>query len=561
MKKLTGSFPVKFGAWVLYVLSLFGASLSAAVVLTSFFIGFYNVPTGVSYSAAIQEMEPEMEQFFSEYVLFRNVFRMRWWSVALLILLLIVALTLFVFVICGAGKKGEREGQLTFFDRIPLDVTLIIVLFLACMLLSVCIEGVDYHLFYDLESSVLGVLCLCFLATALGVLLLYFCRTFAVRIKVGRWWRNTVCCWIARMLCVIFRTFWRQNKAVWRWFLRLFHAIPVAWRSALAAAAALLVEIPLSYEAIGDHTWGAGVLLFAVDFIILSAVILSTYQIALLKEGGEKLAAGDLTFTVDTRHMFWDFRQHGENLNSIAVGMSVAVDERMRSERLKTELITNVSHDIKTPLTNIVNYIDLMQREKDPEKQREYLEVLSRQAARLKKLTVDLVEASKASTGALTVELVPTDVGELINQALGEYGEKLAVGGLTPVVTQPEEPVTVLADGRHLWRVLDNLLNNAVKYAQAGTRLYIDVTSTKAEVVISMKNISRDRLNISEEELMERFVRGDSSRHTEGSGLGLSIARSLTELMGGKFTITIDGDLFKAEICLVASYTRRDEED
>ena len=163
---------------------------------------------------------------------------------------------------------------------------------------------------------------------------------------------------------------------------------------------------------------------------------------------------------------------------------------------------------------------------------------------------MDLVEASKASTGNLPVELVPTNTEELIHQAVAEYGEKFAAGHLEPVVTMPDAPISVLADGRHLWRVLDNLFNNAVKYAQPGTRVYIDVRRLDGGAVISVKNISRDRLNVSSEELMERFVRGDTSRHTEGSGLGLSIARSLTELMGGTFDIFIDGDLFKAEIRL-----------
>ena len=222
----------------------------------------------------------------------------------------------------------------------------------------------------------------------------------------------------------------------------------------------------------------------------------------------------------------------------------------MKSERLKTELITNVSHDIKTPLTSIVNYVDLLGKEELPEKAAEYLAVLDRQSRRLKKLTEDLVEASKASTGNITVHLQPIVVNEIVRQAMGDYDQRLAAGKLEVIVTAPGEDLAAMADGRLLWRVLDNLLSNVCKYALSGSRVYLDLERAGDRVRLTVKNISRDPLNISAEELMERFVRGDASRHTEGSGLGLSIARSLMELMGGTFSIAVDGDLFKAELTL-----------
>ncbi len=262
------------------------------------------------------------------------------------------------------------------------------------------------------------------------------------------------------------------------------------------------------------------------------------------------MSRGNFEQKVDTKKMLFDFKEHGNDLNSIGDGMAIAVEQRMRSERLKTELITNVSHDIKTPLTSIINYVDLLQKDHSKEQQTEYLAILQRQSQRLKKLTEDLVEASKASTGNLTVSLVPTNIGELINQALGEYLEKMESGKLEPVVALPHEELPVLADGKLLWRVLDNLFNNVCKYALAGTRVYIEVKQTAQKTVVSVKNISREPLNVEAEELMERFVRGDSSRHTEGSGLGLNIARSLVELQKGDFRLYVDGDLFKAEILL-----------
>ena len=242
-------------------------------------------------------------------------------------------------------------------------------------------------------------------------------------------------------------------------------------------------------------------------------------------------------------------KEHAENLSAVRLGMSRAVDERMKSERFRTELITNVSHDLKTPLTSIVSYVDLLKNEPiESEKAREYIDVLDRQSQRLKKLTADLVDASKASSGALTVNPEPVDLGELVRQSAGEYAERFAAASLTPVLGLREEETVVTADGRLLWRVLDNLLTNAVKYSLPGTRVYLDVTKSPGTASISVKNISREALNIPAEELMERFVRGDASRSSEGSGLGLSIARSLTELMGGELRITLDGDLFKAEI-------------
>ena len=248
--------------------------------------------------------------------------------------------------------------------------------------------------------------------------------------------------------------------------------------------------------------------------------------------------------------MYWEFKHHAENLNSIGDGMAAAVEQRMKSERLKTELITNVSHDIKTPLTSIINYVDLLERPHTPEEGAEYLEVLERQSKRLKKLTEDLVEASKASTGNMSVTLAPTSTLEIINQSLAEYGQRMEAGKLSVLINVPEPAPAVRADGRLLWRVMDNLFNNVVKYAMPETRVYVDVRTSEGNAVISVKNISRAALNVSAGELMERFVRGDASRSTEGSGLGLSIAKSLTELQHGQFSISTDGDLFKAEVTL-----------
>jgi len=327
---------------------------------------------------------------------------------------------------------------------------------------------------------------------------------------------------------------------------KMISGVPLVWKVMLVTC------IPLGIMVIcaGIGT-GASLLMALFIAIVLTGIV---FYISLcmrsLQKGGRELASGNEDHRIATERMIFDLKEHGENLNNIGQGMSIAVSQRMKSERLKTELITNVSHDLKTPLTSMINYIDLLGKEELEGKASEYVEVLSRQAARLKKLTEDVVEASKVSTGNMTVDLTKTDAFEIINQAAGEYKERFEDSDLEFILrnTTGRESVYITADGRLLWRAIDNLMSNICKYSQPGTRVYVDVAEENNEAVISFKNISKDELNISEEELMERFVRGDSSRSSEGSGLGLNIAKNLVKIQGGELSIKIDGDLFKAEI-------------
>lgn len=245
-----------------------------------------------------------------------------------------------------------------------------------------------------------------------------------------------------------------------------------------------------------------------------------------------------------------------EAVNDIGNGLNRAVEAGIKSERLKTDLITNVSHDIKTPLTSIINYVDLLKRENfDDPKIQGYLEILEAKSQRLKTLTEDVVEASKVSSGNITLEMMDVNLVEMLNQTIGEFSEKMDAKNLTIVATLPEEAAIIHVDGRRMWRVLENIFNNAAKYAMPGTRVYVDLKVTdaknengKKKVFFSMKNMSENPLNINADELTERFIRGDISRSTEGSGLGLSIAKNLTEMQGGTFTLYVDGDLFKVMI-------------
>ena len=439
----------------------------------------------------------------------------------------VLCLALFVFLMASMGKKPDGV-KLRGIHRVPLD------LFLAAALAAVPAN------FYSGINLLYNPLWVCMMPVTLmalwiGFVVLLTLCTISARLRAGKWWRNSIIYIVCRFV----------YRAV-RGFVR---ALPIAWKGILVYAVVVLVNALGMILAFGAGSFFVFLLTLVLDAAGLYFVIHTVRQLKTLQTAAQKLAAGDLTYTVDTEKMYPVLKEHGDNLNAVSVGMSRAVNERMKSERFKTELITNVSHDLKTPLTSIVSYVDLLKKEPtESEAAREYIEVLDRQSQKLKKLTTDLVDASKASSGALPVNLEKIDLGELLRQSAGEYTEKFAAANITPVLNVPEAETYVTADGRLLWRVLDNLLGNAVKYAQSGTRLYLELTPGETETVLTLKNISREPLNIPAEELMERFVRGDGSRHTDGSGLGLSIANSLMELMGGKLTLTLDGDLFKAAL-------------
>ena len=446
-------------------------------------------------------------------------------TVFLTVLFLLLTLLCFGFSMASAGHWAAHEGiHLTWLDKIPADVWL---------LTLVCAVFAGWDAFYvELAFAV-------FCGALAPVLLLFLCA-FAAQCKAGTLLRGSL---IARVL----RLVWRIIRAVGRGLYRTVAGLPLIWKTALVTVGLFFLEMLLVLAGYGSVD-GIFMVMKLVEFI---AILYIALNLRILQKGGEKLAEGDLSQSIDTRPLIGDFKRYGQRMNDLRTGMERAVQEQTKAERMKTELITNVSHDIKTPLTSIINYVDLLQKvDVQPETAREYIAVLDRQSRRLKKLTEDLVEASKASSGALPVELQPTDVAVLFDQIVGEYQERLADCRLTLVARPPETPVSVRADGKLLSRVMDNLVSNICKYALEDTRVYVVAASDAETVTISFKNVSRAELNISPDELMERFVRGDASRHTEGSGLGLSIAGSLVRLMNGTFALSIDGDLFRADITL-----------
>ena len=442
--------------------------------------------------------------------------------------------TVYLCVTCG-HKKGKEGIYLNWFHHVPGDLLLAAYVFGFALLCIGAVESLDlgyYHTNWPFRWSLtLATACI----TGMAFLVISFLVTFVARCKGHKLLRYTFIGWICVKL-------WQLCKAI-------RSAIPLIWRVLLTGIAYLILSLILVYNSFWHPFW-----IFVWGVLTVAAIAYLcwwAFRWKKVRQGTREIISGNSSYHIDNTKMPPDLREHVEELNNLGHAIGAAVEERMRSEHFKAELITNVSHDLKTPLTSIISYVDLLKKEDiDNPKAQEYIEVLDRKSQRLKKLTEDLVEASKASTGALNVLCERLDLIQLADQALAEYEDRLARHGLTVVRTLPPEPVWVRADGRHLWRVLDNLLSNCAKYALEGTRVYVEVQSFADWAKLSVKNVSRDALNIPAEQLTERFVRGDESRTMEGSGLGLSIAQSLTDLQNGSFEIAIDGDLFKATVAL-----------
>lgn len=504
----------------------------------------------------------------------------------------------FIYLCCAAGKKPKSEevcpGGL---NRIPLDLYAVCAVAAVVFLTVMCFDLIRWNLEY-FEPMWLLVLAVCAMAFAACLLIVAFLFACAAQFKMRKfyWLKHSFvgmllmgCIklltaafnWLAKggkelegklpavlkkviqickkgfeILKKIILTLWDMVKkavaavfgllgkilrALWHGIERFASLLPLTWQWLLVGFAMTFILL------IGLNSYNTGIQFLGIC-LCLCIVMYGAHCFGVLLESTKRMSKGDLDTKVDDKLLLGSFQEYATHLNALADVAVEAAKKQMKSERMKAELVTNVSHDIKTPLTSIINYVDLLQRAESQEQAEEYLEVLNRQSLRLKKLIEDLMEMSKASTGNMTVELTRVDAVEAINQALGEFSEKLEKTQLVPVFNPPQEPVMMVADGRLTWRVLSNLLGNAVKYALPGTRLYIDLVAVNGQVLISLKNISKEQLNVSSDELMERFVRGDASRNTEGSGLGLNIAKSLMELQKGQLQLLVDGDLFKVTL-------------
>ena len=443
------------------------------------------------------------------------------------VLAFIAMIVSFIALMSVAGRRPKKEEIVPwYFHKVPFDVITAALFCVFC--LSVMI--ID-----DSNNPASAI-------TLIWVLLIpLYCMSIAVRIKTKTFITNNV-------IFMILKFLWKCLKSVGKFLLSVIMNMKILWKVILVFAGLMLFW----GIAIAAHSWRfEAFLMFLTPFTVLPLLIFIALQLDKLKKGAQELAEGHFDHVVETKGMLPELKKHAINLNSMASAQKIALEEKLKSERMKTELITNVSHDIKTPLTSIINYADLISKEEaTSEKTKEYSEVLIRQSVRLKRLLEDLVEASKASTGNLEVDLQPCDAQVFVTQSAGEYEEKFKEYNLTLITNVPEQSIRIMADGRRMQRIFDNLMNNACKYSLPGTRVYVDLSETDKDAVFTFKNTSKEQLNMSEEELMERFTRGDSSRNTEGSGLGLSIAGTLAELQNGKLRLTTDGDLFKATLTL-----------
>ena len=491
-----------------------------------------------------------------------------WGGVVLLLSVLWLAL--------AAGGSPHREGvRPDGLNRIPLDVYLALSAACGMGLVALTAAVLDQMVWssgwgnYDaaVESFYLDVTLLTLCGVGAGGIIALFFMACAAQMKVGKnyWLKHTAVglCWRyswkfgkrAVLWC------WSAAKKTVGWVLGIVAAVghicgrftgllPLCWQWLLASG--ILWLGMLFCCIVGISSWEP--LLILLGAVVTALVVFyAAYCFGALRDGTKKMSEGNLEEKIGNKYLLGCFGEFAGHLNALGDTCIQAAKQQMKSERMKSELITNVSHDIKTPLTSIINYVDLLQKTDDEARRAEYLEVLDRQSQRLKKLIEDLMEMSRANSGNVAVEITPTDVGEAVNQALGEFSDTLQACGLTVMQKIPAEPCMAQCDGRHLWRVLGNALSNVAKYAMPGTRVYVEVLRRGQKVEISIKNISAQMLNVSAEELMERFVRGDSSRNTDGNGLGLNIAKSLMELQGGRLDLLVDGDLFKVVLTLNAA--------
>ena len=435
-----------------------------------------------------------------------------------------------VYLTLAIGRRtGEEKIHLNPIDKIKTEILVAAFIFMMVELV-ILITKVNSE-----EWAVYGIIVASgTVSLVIDGLFLIFYLSMVRRMKAEMLWETSVACWLERGIRKVFA---RQKTTV---------------RVLLLFAGHMAVCFILAVGAFYYQSMTALVvlLLFSAGecYMILRKAV-EQYQI---RQGVEKIRDGALSGKIDIEQLHGEEKSLAEAINNIGEGLLHAVDDSTKNERMKADLITNVSHDIKTPLTSIINYVNLMKLEKiDNERVQGYIQILDEKSQRLRQLTADLVEASKISSGNVKLDMQVIDLVELVYQTSGEFNEKFEQKELTIVTKLPKTAVLIRADGRQLYRVIENLYNNVAKYALEKTRVYVDIAYVEEKVVFSIKNVSEHSLareNSNAGDLTERFIRGDSSRTTEGSGLGLSIAKSLTVLMGGVFDIKVDGDLFKASI-------------
>lgn len=474
------------------------------------------------------------EDFDSEVIYFKIIIV----SSIISLILFIVSIVIYKKMKCEVLDRNSF--YLNLYKIIPLEIYFLADICLLCILLETIETGYSVYYYYNvLDHLVYTFICIFGLFTIYYILRKEI-KSFDKPIEILK------TSLIVRVLILGKKIFKDTNKVT--------KSVPLAKRIIILAA--LSVGVGTIGWFIG-FLFGSTLLLFLFGPILsLTIVVLYVYYLikklaylSYIMEGTERIKGGDIHYKLDIIDDD-NFSNLAENINNIGEGLDKAIYNQLKSERLKSELITNVSHDLKTPLTSIINYIELIKKEEDikPEHIKDYVNVLDSKSKRLKVLIEDLFEASKASSGNLELNMEKIDITQLLRQAIGEMEEKLSKANLDLKLRVPEEKTYIMADGKKLYRVLENLLSNISKYSLENTRVYIDIIEEDDKVKLTMKNISSYELNFDPEEIMERFKRADESRNTEGSGLGLAIARDLVNAQGGRFEIDIDGDLFKSVV-------------
>lgn len=442
--------------------------------------------------------------------------------------LLIVLILLYLIISIGY-KKGVDGIALNDFDKIPLETILVVAI--AIGVIPVIILSTIYNNYNAIVSLMITIYLLIYI---LGAIVF---NTIIKRIKAKTLVTSTLCGIVLKGII---------NKIVDVY-------ANITYSTNVMTKIAVYIIIIGIYTIINLAVFGLSFVAILLELLLMCfiayKIIKALNGFAKIELKLKKMYEGDNSGELNEDEFNFEFKSTVKYINDISNGFENAIQDRIRSERLKAELITNVSHDIKTPLTSIINYVDLLKQEDiQNEKAKEYIGILDNKSQRLKKLTEDLVEASKVSTGNISLNLEKINVVQLIKQALGEFEDKFKNRGLDIILDSNDNHIVIKADNRYMYRIIENLFSNISKYALENSRVYVDIKKTQKSVIIEMKNISKDRLNITADELMQRFVRGDKSRTTEGSGLGISIAQNLTELQGGEFRLKLDGDLFKVEL-------------
>lgn len=479
------------------------------------------------YTSLLDTLE-YTDQIYQDQLFYNVLLEITPNAVYVIPVLVLILLALIPVCLMGIGRKKGRKGiVLNWFDKIFIEIATFIAIMIGCIgVIFIAVVGnttTTTAFVVGITSALVG-------AIIIYLACLLFFETVVKRLKTHTFWKTTIVYWVY----VKFKNFMKDVQITKNFIL---------YFALYLLANGILVGVMLANPFVGL------VLLIILNIYVYDYLSKRIKSYRKIKDAINDLYNGKTDINLDEMEFYAEDKEIAKHVNDIAGGLSNAINERLKSERLKTELITNVSHDIKTPLTSIINYIDLLKKENiQGEKANEYLNILDNKSQRLKKLTEDLVEASKASSGSIKLNLEKLNVNELIKQVSGEFEDKFKTNNLQEIITLPEKDIFIEADSRYMYRILENMYSNISKYAMEGTRVYVDIEEKDNKVLIQLKNVSSQKLNISADELMQRFVRGEASRNTEGSGLGLSIARSLTELQQGKFNIYLDGDLFKVTI-------------